>query len=96
MLSNKVDKLKFEQGHGKRVSGYINPISKELSKAHIPQLISDLHEDNEFQEKISLINPRLEIDYTHELSIRVYDNNKNQGPTYEKKLTSTQSIEKNK
>ncbi|MFT9497626.1 hypothetical protein [Anaerosolibacter sp.] len=94
MITNKVDKIKFEQGHGKRVGGYSNPINKELGKMPFSELINNLHQDVGFQEKAMIPNPRIEIDYTSEINIYLYDNDKNDGPIYRKKLESISSATK--
>lgn len=86
MSAKKLNKLRFEQGHGKRVSGYSAPINKELSKIQISKLISDLYNDSEFQQKKNFTNQRLEVNYTHEINIRLYDNMKNEGPIYWRKI----------
>lgn len=94
MVTNKVENLKFEQGHGKRVGGYSNPIDKEISKIQIVELIDSLHKNRKLKKKFQIPNPRLEIDYTREINIYLYDNDKNEGPIYRKKLEDISSAAK--
>lgn len=87
MSTHKVDKLNFEQGHGKRVGGRRYAINEELSKVSISQLITDLYSDTQFQEKIRFLDPLLEIGYTNEINIYIYGHSKNKIPIYRKTLT---------
>lgn len=93
MATEKIIKMQFEQGHGKRVDGYSDPINNELIEIPISELISYIRDDNEFLEKIESINPRIEIDIVHEIYIQLYDNDKNEGPILTKKINK-QSLSK--